>query len=226
MKKKALSLTLISIVTFVLFGFIQKKHNSKYECFQKTNCDSTVVYFKQQVMPILQENCVSCHNILNKKDDVSLDTFENIKAIIGTDKTNDFSKNVLAKVIQRDRMPPNPHPKLTPNQKKIILKWIEQGMQNNNCDIAISADATTEITFENHINLLLQNNCVRCHNQSNTAAGIDLTDYFTIMGQTQNGKIFKTISHAEGVVAMPLNAQKLLDSEIEMFATWEKTGKK
>ncbi len=225
MKKKALSLTLISIVTFVLFGFIQKKHNSKYECFQKTNCDSTVVYFKQQVMPILQENCVSCHNILNKKDDVSLDTFENIKAIIGTDKTNDFSKNVLAKVIQRDRMPPNPHPKLTPNQKKIILKWIEQGMQNNSCDIAISAHAATEITFENHINPLLQNNCVSCHNQSNTAAGIDLTDYFTIMTQTQNGKIFKTISHAEGVVAMPLNAEKLLDSEIEMFATWEKTGK-
>ena len=225
MKKEVALFPFLLISCYVFFGFINENPAETYKVICNTSCDSTIVYFKEQIMPIVQENCVSCHNPLNKKDDISLVNFENIKATIGIEKAIDFNKNVFTKVILRDKMPPNPHTKLTQNQKKLILKWIEQGMLNNSCESTIEIQKPTEITFKKDINPMLQNNCVGCHNQSNPAAGIDLTDYFMIIELTQNGKIFKTISHADGVVAMPLNAQKLLDSEIEMFATWEKTGK-
>ena len=69
-------------------------------------------------------------------------------------------KNELEEVIKTDFMPPGNHEKLTLLEKKLVYKWIKQGMKNTSCSETLTVNnnsANTDITFENSVKTILEN---------------------------------------------------------------------
>lgn len=232
MKKKSLNtiyslpVLLFIIVTSVLFFSFKTNetifYNSNPE-YKVIGCDTTIIYFKQQVLPILQTKCIMCHNPEKNSHGVLLNNYENILATIETDDDDDDEqKNELAKVILRNKMPPYPHEKLSSNQKNILLKWVNQGMQNNSCEETLIA--TSNLTFENSLKLVIENHCIGCHSGKSPANGYDFSNKNTVLEVVKNGKLLKAINHEAGVTPMPFMSDKISENEINAVRTWIENG--
>jgi uncharacterized membrane protein len=87
------------------------------------------------------------------------------------------------------------------------------------------SDSTTpcvsdNMSFELDIQPILQTNCLSCHSNSFASGGVNLEGYVNLKSFAQSGVLSKTINHENGVVAMPLNADKLIDCEIKKIDAW------
>ncbi len=63
-----------------------------------------------------------------------------------------------------------------------------------------------------------------CHDTETAKKDIILENYAQIAPKAEN--LIKTMRHEEGVSPMPKNAEKLSDSDIEIFSKWISEGKK
>jgi hypothetical protein len=217
------------VLALSIVGFTIQEKSLDRNFKTKVQCDTSVVYFKEQIMPLIQAKCVSCHNVLKAKADVMLDNFDNIKKTIRVKNNSGIIKNELESVLRTNFMPPGKHEKLTEIEKKLVYKWIQQGMQNNSCAESVPKTATianADISFENTIKPILENNCVGCHNKANSDGGFDLTNVETVQSIAFNGLLIKTVNHSEGVRAMPLNAEKLPENTIQKIEIWINNGLK
>lgn len=194
-------------------------------------CDTSVVYYDQQIAPLLQANCVVCHNPnqpAKKSHGIYLDTYDHIKATIEVKVKNGVAFNELEKVIVNNKMPPKDHQPLTIEQKKLLVKWVKQGMLHTSCEeklASVNSDMASDTpTYEAQIKPLLQNRCLGCHSGSNAPDGLDFTNTFTFMEHISNGRIVKAMQHAEGVKPMPSPTEKLSDAEIAMVQLWISSG--
>lgn len=97
---------------------------------------ASVEYYKTKVVPILQQNCYSCHGGINHKGHLTLDTRAGmIKG--GHDGSvlvpGDPSKSLLVKLIRHegpanDPMPmPQHKPKLSDADIAVIEQWVKAG---------------------------------------------------------------------------------------------------
>ena len=222
-----ISVGIILALSIVGFTIQEKSLVRKYQT--NVQCDTSVVYFKEQILPLMQAKCVSCHNVQKAKEGVMLDNFDNIKKTIRVKNSSGVLKNELESVIRTNFMPPGKHEKLTEIEKKLVYKWIKQGMQNNSCTELVSNTATianADISYENTIKPILENNCVGCHNKANSDGGYDLTNIGTVQSIAFNGILTKTVNHSDGVRAMPLNAEKLPENTIQKIEIWINNGLK
>jgi mono/diheme cytochrome c family protein len=230
MKKILIALTvLVGSCVFLSFkatsGIVYK------ELSNGIACDTSIVYYDQQIAPLLQANCVVCHNPnepAKKSHGVYLDTYDHVKATIEVKVKNGVTINELEKVIVNKRMPPRDHQPLTDAQKKLIVKWVQQGMQHTSCEEttnSVNSDlGSSTPTYEGQIKPLLQNRCLGCHNGPKAPDGLDFTNTFTLMEQISNGRFVKAIQHAEGVKPMPSPTEKLSDAEIALVQLWISSG--
>ena len=219
---KKISISIVALVgSCLLFSFISKNKTTNYLTLPSTQCDTTVVYYKQQVEPLLNANCAICHNPQNKKhaDGIYLDTYENLKASIRIFNKNGVQINEMEQVIAKGKMPPKSHPALTAAQKAIFLKWIQQGMQNNSCEDT-AALASTELTYANNVVPILEKYCYGCHSGVQAANGINLSDSFTVVALIKSDLLIKAITHAEGAKPMPSPEYKLSDADIATIKAW------
>ena len=217
------------ILVFSIVGFSLNKNTFSTKETFVSNCDTSLVYFKQQIAPILQSKCVSCHNVQKAKDEVMLDNYENLIKTIEVKYKNGVLKNKLESVIKSDFMPPEEHEKLSITEKKLVYKWIKQGMKNTSCeDVLLEKPILSEaaISYENTVKEILDAQCVGCHNSANADAGIDLTDISTLKSLAFNGLLTRVINHSEGVRAMPLNGEKLSETKIKNIESWINNGMK
>ena len=94
------------------------------------------MYFQNDIMPILQANCVACHNNSLHEDGVNLSSYA---AIMNSDVVEacDYSESELYECITEsdddDRMPPAPASRLSTADIQKIKKWLQQCAQNNSC---------------------------------------------------------------------------------------------
>src|SRR5574343_166015 len=206
MKKKSLNtiyslpVLLFIIVTSVLFFSFKTNetifYNSNPE-YKVIGCDTTIIYFKQQVLPILQTKCIMCHNPEKNSHGVLLNNYENILATIETEDNDDEQKNIL-------------------------LKWVNQGMQNNSCEETLNA--TSNLTFENSLKLVIENHCIGCHSGKSPANGYDFSNKNTVLEVVKNGKLLKAINHEAGVTPMPFMSDKISENEIKAVRRWIENG--
>jgi len=90
------------------------------------------VSFSRDVLPILSDNCLSCHgqDESHRKADLRLDTHEGALAVIkpGQPEASDFLARILTDDPDEVMPPPKSHkPKLTAEQADIMRRWIAQG---------------------------------------------------------------------------------------------------
>ena len=86
-------------------------------------CDTTHYGFSAQIVPILNANCISCHNENNANGYTKLDKYESITTAVNSGE--------LLKVLKNKLMPPPPNSPLSGCKATIIEKWIKAGALNN-----------------------------------------------------------------------------------------------
>lgn len=92
-----------------------------------TNCNTAeTVSFTKHILPIIENNCFSCHNNGFKLGNVSLEGFTNIKAVAQSGK-------LLGVITHSPGFPamPKSAAKLNACDIKTIEQWVQSGIQNN-----------------------------------------------------------------------------------------------
>jgi len=99
------------------------------------------VSFKQDVYPILSENCLSCHKPGTEGYIKSGLSMENYDAVMKGTKfgpvivAGSHISSTLVLLLERKGHPsinmPKDHPPLADSQIEVIRKWIDQGAKNN-----------------------------------------------------------------------------------------------
>jgi formylglycine-generating enzyme required for sulfatase activity len=136
------------------------------------------VDFSKQVKPILEANCLSCHNPENVKGELLMDTRENV--ITGgeygpalepgkPDKSSLYTLTILDPD-DEDIMPPKGDP-LTKGQTDILKTWIEQGAEWPE-DVVLKP--ARKVDFVEDVQLVLEQNCVSCHREGHADGDLQL----------------------------------------------------
>jgi len=87
-----------------------------------------------------------------------------------------------------------------------------------NCD-------TANMSYATDIKPILQANCYSCHSNSTfTISGTKLENYNDLIHHVEEGDVLGAITHAAGFPAMPENAPKLSDCDINKIKAWIERG--
>ena len=186
---------------------------------------NTTVCFETEILPIFQSNCAKsgCHDAITHEKDYIFDSYANIirEGIVFGNATNSEVYEVLFET-GNDKMPPAPNPDLTPAQKALIGKWINEGAVNTtNC--GTSCD-TAQFKYGANISLIMSNYCTGCHGGTAPSANINLTTHAGVSAQATNGRLTGAITHTAGYSPMPKNAAKLSDCQIIQVKNWVAAG--
>lgn len=84
--------------------------------------------------------------------------------------------------------------------------------------------STENLSFQEHILPIINNNCYSCHDAANNFGGITLEGYDQLKIYVNNNQLLGVIKHESGFSPMPKNASKLLDCEVEKIETWITNG--
>lgn len=192
-------------------------------------CDSNIIYFDQQILPILISNCAmeGCHNAASHEDGVVLDSYENVMST-GDIKPFDLGDSELYEVITEsdpdDRMPPPPSSALSADQISLIAAWIQQGAKDLECDPDAGGCDTSAVSFSAYVFPVVQNFCLGCHGSVNPSGGVNLSNYQSVSALAQDGRLYGSIAHAAGYSPMPQGASKLSDCRIQKIKAWIDAG--
>ncbi len=92
-----------------------------------TSADAEPVSFSREVMPLLSDNCLSCHgqDAGHRKADLRLDTQEGAREVL---KSGDFMTRVVTDDPEEIMPPPKSHkPALKAEQVAMLKRWISEG---------------------------------------------------------------------------------------------------
>jgi formylglycine-generating enzyme required for sulfatase activity len=132
-------------------------------------CAAEKVDFVKQVKPLLEGSCTHCHGAKEDKGDFRMHTLEDIKKgnengpglVAGDLKKSAIYSTLLLDVEDDMVMPPKKEGLLEKSQIEVIKTWIEQGAE---WPAGVVLEQTPRIKFEKHIQPILEQNCVSCHN--------------------------------------------------------------
>lgn len=185
-------------------------------------CDTSKIYFQQQVLPILLSNCAmsGCHDAVSHQDGVILTSYENVMrtADISPGRPSDSELyEVITEDDPDDIMPRPPRSPLTAQQIQLIRQWIVQGAQNLSC---LNLCDSSSFTYNGAIRNIISNKCQGCHSGVAASGGIDLSTYNGLKGKVNDGKLWGAVNHLPGFSPMPKNGAKLSDCEITQIRKW------
>lgn len=189
-------------------------------------CDTSRIYFQQQVLPVLLSNCAmsGCHDEASHQDGVVLTTYEKVMSTSDIEPGNPNDSELYERIMDSDpdkRMPRPPRNPLTNQQKQLIRDWIRQGAQNLSCQNLCD---TTVFSFSGAIRNIITNKCQGCHSGLAASGGIDLSTYEGVKAKITDGRLWGAINHLAGFSPMPKNGAKLSECEITLIRRWIDAG--
>ncbi|MDI1312691.1 SUMF1/EgtB/PvdO family nonheme iron enzyme [Prosthecobacter sp.] len=127
------------------------------------------VDFNKQIKPLLEGACTHCHGEKEDKGDFRMHTLEDMKKgnengpglTPGDLKKSAIYTTLLLASDEDMAMPPKKEGMLEKSQIEVIKTWIEQGAE---WPAGVVLEQTPRIKFEKHIQPILEENCVSCHN--------------------------------------------------------------
>ena len=214
----------VSISIFLVFSCNKDKTPMPVTPPSVVTCDSNVVYFEKQILPILASNCAKsgCHDAATKEEGLDYSTYQSAKE----------SSSKLVEVISTSNanklMPPTGNTPLTQAQIALITKWVNQGAKNEVCNLDTTNTntntcKTTNMSFANDISAILTSNCNGCHSGSSPSAGLDFSNYGGVNTVAASGKLYNAILQNGSAVAMPPTG-KLSDCDISKIKSWVDAG--
>ncbi|MEZ0388186.1 MAG: SUMF1/EgtB/PvdO family nonheme iron enzyme [Verrucomicrobium sp.] len=143
--------------------------------------------FNQHIKPLLEAACVHCHSDKSDKGGLNLTTLDLAKK--GGDNgtslvPGDSAKSPLytTTVLAADEdavMPPKKEGLLDKSQSDLLKLWVEQGA---NWPQGVKLEQKVRVNFEKHIQPILEENCLSCHNAEKSKGDLSLAskkDAFT-----------------------------------------------
>ncbi len=181
--------------------------------------------FNQHIKPILEAACVHCHNSKEHKGDLNLATLEdsikggeNGTALVpGNSAKSKLYTTTILSADDDDVMPPKKEGLLAKEQSELLKKWIDQGAK---WPAGVKLEQKPRIAFEKHVQPILEQNCVSCHNPEKHKGDLDLST---------KEKAFTTGENAPAIVAFnidksPLHKSTTLDAEDDDLMPPKKSG--
>jgi len=189
-------------------------------------CDPNVVYFQQDILPLLISNCSTpgCHSGNNPAEGIDLTSFQSLMAA-NVVQPSDLNGDLFEAITDTDpdkQMPPPPNAPLSQAQIDMIAQWIMQGAQNNSCSSG-SCD-TLNVTYSGTIVPLIQQRCQGCHSGAAPQGGLNLTSWSVLNALANDGRLAGSINHAPAAIPMPPSGPKLPDCNIRQFMIWIDSG--
>ena len=142
------------------------------------------VDFVQDVKPILELNCVSCHREDKAKGKLRLDTaaeaFKSDDVIVkGKPEESSLYYLTTFPVDDDEIMPPQDSPEqsypLPKFEQDILKRWIAEGAKwPEGVTLTPAKRLPKTLTFVDHIQPILEFNCVRCHREGNAKGKLRL----------------------------------------------------
>jgi formylglycine-generating enzyme required for sulfatase activity len=148
------------------------------------------VDFDKEIKPIIESACLSCHQADNAEGDLRLDSFEAATAagergtaVVPKDVTKStFYARIVLPEGHAEIMPPE-GPPLDESQIVRVKKWIDEGA-------AWPKDSKLKvrqrIDFVEHVQPILEMNCVSCHSSENAEGDYDLSTREAAFGSGAN----------------------------------------
>lgn len=189
-------------------------------------CDPNVVYFQQDILPLLVSNCSmpGCHSSNNPADGIDLTSYQSLMAA-DVVRPNDLNRKLYRAITDSDpddRMPRPPAPPLSQAQIDMIAAWIMQGAQNNSC-ATVGCD-TLNVTYSGTIVPLVQQRCQGCHSGATPQGGLNLTSWSVLNALANDGRLAASVDHAPGAIPMPPSGPRLPDCNVRQFMIWIDAG--
>lgn len=124
MNRKFLLVAVAIVGTMFWLGSCSKESADRLA--GNTTCDTTNVSYSQQILPILQDNCYTCHQGASPVSGIDLSNFAILQAHV---KNGD----VKSAVTHTGSVIPMPYglPMLPSCEVNTIVAWIDQGALNN-----------------------------------------------------------------------------------------------
>lgn len=192
-------------------------------------CDPEVVYFEQDVLPILQSSCgySGCHDAATAEEGIVLVSYasmmnsEESNLVVPGQPQNSELYEVLVKDNPDKLMPPpGEGGPLSQEQIDLIWTWLEQGAVNNSC---ANCDSTLA-SYSGAIELTLAASCTSCHSGANPDGQVDLTSHANVVDAVTNRNLMGCIRHDAYAPAMPPSGNALTDCQIQQFQNWIDAG--
>ena len=92
--------------------------------------------------------------------------------------------------------------------------------KNETCDVSNVTYSTTISGIINSYGCLGSN----CHGGNFPPAGFSLSDYSSVKEKVTDGRLFGAINHSPGFIAMPENAAKMSQCDINKVKAWIDAG--
>lgn len=152
------------------------------------------VDFIRDVKPVLEFNCVSCHQETKAKGKLRIDTFEQTMKGAGGDpvlvpgkpEESTFYTTTILDADHDDVMPPTKHHHvMSKHETEIIREWIAKGAKwpKDEKLVAQKKQLPEKIDFVTDIQPILEYNCVSCHGPTKDKGDLRLdTRAFAIKG--------------------------------------------
>jgi formylglycine-generating enzyme required for sulfatase activity len=126
--------------------------------------------FNKQIKPILEAACVHCHNDKEHKADFKITTIEEAKngggktpgIVPGSPEKSPVYTSTILPADDDDVMPPKKEGKLSAEQSDLIKAWIASGAD---WPAGLKLEQKPRINFEKHIQPILEENCLSCHDE-------------------------------------------------------------
>lgn len=190
-------------------------------------CDSNIVYFKNDILPIFVSNCAlsGCHDAATATNGIILDSYENI---INSDKIDPFDlddSEIYERITEDDSdkfMPPTG--KLDNNQINLISTWILQGALDSECDENIEACDTENVSYSGFVVNLLQTHCNGCHGTGIANGGVTTDNYDGVKIIAENGRFYGATNWEQGFENMPQGLDQLERCELDKIKSWIDAG--
>lgn len=188
-------------------------------------CDPDSVYFENDVLPILVSNCAisGCHDPETHKEGIIFSTFSDVVESDVIDIDDPYDSEMLEAILEddlEDRMPPPPYAPLSSEEINILVRWMEQGAENNSCE---ECD-TTAVTYSGTVADIIGSYCLGCHGGSSPSGGIGLSTYSGVAEVAASGQLEGSLNGYSGFTQMPLGSSPLPDCKIDAIVTWIENG--
>ena len=197
------------------------------------------VCFQNEILPIFQNSCASCHGSTRGEAGLNFSSYEGIMKAINPGNP-DKSKAYQAITSTFQLMPPD---NALPEDKRILIRlWIEQGAKETTCTTSsTSSGTTTETTqsgtlwacYDRDIQPILMSSCAvsGCHNATTHKDGVDLSSYQTAIvrikaGDPTHSSIYNAITAKSGSEELmpPKPYSPLSKAAIDTIYSWIKRG--
>jgi len=206
--------------------------------------ESADIEFARDVKPILEHNCVSCHRKDNAKGDIRLDTKSSTLAgdevlVPGDPEASSLYWTTTLPVDDELFMPPIKNEEkdypLTDAEKAVLKQWILDGADwPDEIVLEPRKRLPKTISFVEHVQPILELNCVACHYEGKVKADLRLdmkehafaTDYVIVPGNALESELYFlcTLPEDDEMFMPPPPADPLSSGDLYTLRRWIDEG--